>query len=47
MLRKHSPLCKGPSQETENVKLTESETPGPNDLAKPQGFSTHSFPAGI
>lgn len=46
-LRKHSPVCKGPSQETEKVKLAELETPRSNDLAKPQGFHTHSFPAGI
>ena len=46
-LRKHSPLCKGPSQETEKVKLAELETLHSNDLAKPQGFHTHSFPAGI
>lgn len=47
MFKNHSPLCKGPSQETENVKLAEPETPGPTDLAKPQGFNAHSFPAGI
>lgn len=31
----------------ENKKWTEAETPGPNQLAKPQGFHAHSFPAGI
>lgn len=45
--RKRSQLCKGPSQETENVKLAELEAPRSNDLAKPQGFHAHSFPAGI
>lgn len=29
------------------MKLAEPETPGSNDLAKPQGFNAHSFPAGI
>ena len=44
---KHSPLCKGPSQETKNVKLTALQTPHSKDVAKPQGFHAHSFPAGI
>lgn len=45
--QKAQPTMEGPWQETEKVKLAELETLHSNDLAKPQGFHTHSFPAGI
>lgn len=46
-LRKPSPLWKRPSQGIENIIWAELETPGPKQLAQPQGFHAHSFPAGI